>query len=460
MDDKDKNLEDILNSFVKVFPEFISVVGKIQHRGDSVDFHTLDDLKLCLENPETKNLSPEEQEILFLSVMFHDIAKKETLIDEEHQVPSAHYAKEIIKKLPVSFCEKERIYNLILNSHWTTQNTSAEDLAAIFRHPNDFKIAQILEKADTQSAGFEYSPDENLINEVQKNIKKIQTNAPVLFADNLPEDKSKFPKTEDGIMLLDFTDKEADLEQFGFPAGIKVKDLNLLCHSSSEELSSLLNICDDSKEICSSTSFLNAQNELETYYNNGCSVVLDSTNSDIALGGVNVGCTGGHRGFEHFKDYIYTRNTTNKNDEYKAERNKRQRKEIADFLKKELKLSDDEYVEFFNLVEKYKNKKEIEDLQLDSGRIINADKINEALNNLHKYMLKNREDAEYINEVVVFQPKIQAIVLNKKSFLNSAIKNTETENAIKTNNIPVFKYTCSLRNINSAFDNSCSTGWK
>lgn len=436
LDEEDEKLQNVLNDFAKVFPEFLSVVGKIQHRGDSIDYHTLDDLKMCLNNPETKTLTKEEQEILFLSVMFHDIAKKESAIDDGHQLPSAYYAKEIIKKLPVSFSEKERIYNLILNSHWTTEGKSSEDLAAIFRHPNDFKMAQILAKADTISAGFEYAPDEKVIEETEANIKKIQTNGIILFADNLPVDKSKFP-TKDGVMYLDFTDKEADLSQYGFHPGTKVKDLNLLCHSTYEKLDGILGVCDDSKEICLSASLLNAQHGLSTGYNYGCNVILDSANSDIAVGGVYTACTGGKRNFEHFKDYVYMRNTTNECEKYKAKRNEEQRKEIPDFLKKELGLSDEEYIEFFNKMEYFDSKKSVQDITLSTGRTIKADNIKEALNTLHNNMLNSKTGGDYINEVVTFQPKIQAVVMNKRCFLKPNDEDAKLLADAKANNIPI-----------------------
>ena len=443
LDDEDKEAEKLLNDFITVFPEFISVIGKIQHRGDSIDHHTLDNLQRCLNNPEIQNLTEEEQLILFFSVMFHDIAKKQELIDDGHQRPSAIYAKEIIKKVPISMQEKEQIYNLIVNSHWLTEGKSAKDLGAVFRHNNEFKIAQIMAKADCESSGFEYAPSEAQINAINENINKIKSNGISLFADNLPDDTSKFPTDKDGVKYLDFTDKEADLSVYGFPEGTKVKDLNLLSHNASTNFESLVNLCDDSKEICLSSSFLNASDKICTDYNLGyshenCNVILYSSNADIALAGVKVGCTGGKRGFEHFKDFVYGENNSYKNEENRAEKNKRQRNELPNYLKEQLNLSDDEYFELYKHLEKYSDKRDIQAVTLNSGKTLDAKTIKDALNNMHEYLLtSNKNSNEYINEVVVFQPKIQAVILSKKSFFNSDLEHSKLKQTAKNNDIPI-----------------------
>ncbi len=443
LDKQDKEMEKFLNEFIKVFPEFISIIGKIQHRGDSIDHHTLDNLQRCLNNPEIKKLTKEEQRILFFSVMFHDIAKKQKLIDDGHQRPSSIYAKEIMKKVPISFKEKEQIYNLIANSHWLTDGKNVSDLGAKFRHNNEFTIAQIMSKADSESSGFEYAPSLKRINLINEKINKIQSNGIPLFADNLPEDTSKFPTDKDGVKYLDFTDKEADLSAYGFPQGTKVKDLNLLSHNASSNFSSLTDICDDSKEICLSTSFLNASGDICTHYNQiysyeNCDVIIYSSNSDIALAGVNVGCTGGKRGFENFKDYVYGENHCYLNENNKDKQNIEERSELPNYIKKELNLSDIEYLELYRHLEKYSDKRDIQSLTLSSGRTLESQTIKLALNNMHKYLLDgNANGSGYKNEIVVFQPKIQALVMKKNSFMKSDIENSKLKQTAKNNNIPI-----------------------
>ena len=430
---EDKVAEEVLNEFIRVFPEFISVVGKIQHRGDSIDKHTLEDIQLCLKNPETKTLSKEEFRILFLSVMFHDIAKRQKMVDEGHAKPSAYFAKELVKKLPINSDEKKRIYNIIINSHWVTDGTDAKDLAASYRYFNDFKIAQIIAKADAESAGFTYAANESTVDEINSNIEFIRKNGIPIFADNLPVDKSKFPQDAEGVKYLDFSDPDKDLSEFGFAQGTKVKDLNFLCHSSHGTLNELSAICDDSKEICLSSSLLNVNYGLSTNYNSGVSVILHSSNSDIALAGKKVGCTGGQRGRDAFETYIFMQGKN----ESEAKRNKNFRTELPNFIKKELNLTDEEYYEFFDLIDKFDKKECLKDIKLKSGRIISAEETARALDNMHQYMLAAQNKGDYINEVVVFQPKIEAVVMSKKDFINSSIKDNQIKQTAKENNIPI-----------------------
>ncbi len=438
LDEEDIEAQEFLNSFIEVFPEFISIIGKIQHRGDGIDCHTIEVLQNCINNPQTSSLSKDEQCILFMTVMFHDIAKKEKVIDSEHQKPSAYFAKEIIKKAPISHAQKERIYNLIMNSHWATESKSEKDLGAIFRHKNDFKIAQIIAKADAESAGFKYLNPEDRIKEINENIAKIQSSGIALFADNLPSDTSKFPKDSDGIKYLDLTDKEEDLTKYGFAEGVKVKDLNFLVHSTYESLDELNKICDDSKEICLSSSLLSANGSLSNYWNGECSVILDCVNSDIALGGINVGCTGGQRGFEHFKDYVYMENNCWESEQNKVEHIKRQRQELVNYLKTELDLTDEEYLEFYLALEEYDSKRKIEDITLKSGRKIDSKTTRKAIEKMQAYVLKGRESGNsYPNEVVVFQPKIQAVVMSKEKYIKSSIETNKIKQDALKNNIPI-----------------------
>ena len=166
---ENKQTEKVLNEFINIFPEFISVIGKIQHRGDSIDFHTLEDLQICLNDSRTKDLPKEEQEILFLAVMFHDIAKKQRVLHHGHQKISAYFARKILDRIPISSDEKERIVTLIRNSHWVTDYKRPMDLAGKLKTKDDFKMAQILGYADVTSSGFTYS---NAVNDLR--IKEVE----------------------------------------------------------------------------------------------------------------------------------------------------------------------------------------------------------------------------------------------------------------------------------------------
>ena len=170
----------------------------------------------------------------------------------------------------------------------------------------------------------------------------------------------------------------------------KVKNLNLLSHNASSSFSSLADICNESKKICLSTSLLNASGDICTHYNQiysyeNCDVILYSSNSDIALAGINVGCTGGKRGFEHFKDYVYGESICFPNEKRRDEQNIEQRNELPNYIKNELNLSDSEYLELYRHLENYSDKRDIQSITLSSGRTIDAKTIKHTLNKMHKY---------------------------------------------------------------------------
>jgi len=439
---EDKKAQDVLNQFIKVFPEFVSVIGKIQHRGDSIDFHTLDDLKRCLLDPRTKTLSPKEQRILFLSVMFHDIAKKQGVVDKGHQKPSAYYAKEILKKLPITYDEKERIYNLIYNSHWTTDGSTIQDIALNFRYNNDFKMAQILAKADGASAGFDFPVTSRQLEDIQKCIDKINSTGIPLFADNLPDDKTKFPINKEGIRYLDFTDENKDLSEYGFKKGTTVKDLNFLCHNTTNSIEEFIGICDDSKEICLSAELKNGSNRgIITNYNSGYNgnshVILHCSNENIGAGGIDVSCTGGKKGRREFKNYVFTSYFQEPENNFQRKLTEKYRTEISNGLKEKLNLDDMEYAEFFSKINDFKTKEDIQDIELSTGKTLRAKQIIEALSDLQKQLTKNTKNESYINEIIIFRPKVEAIIMGKYGFFHKPIEKSDIKKVAKENNIPV-----------------------
>jgi hypothetical protein len=235
LEPEDKALEDELNKIIKAFPEFTSIIGKIEHRGDSIDYHTLDDLKRIMSDDRFDELADNEKQILTVATLFHDFGKTQGEVDEGHAKKSAMIAKEIIKKTELSNDDKERIYNLIIHSHWLVDGSSDKDIAFYFRRPNDFLMAEIFEESDSNSAGFEYEPSEKKIATIKSNIDKINTTGIPLFADNLPTEDKYYDKTPSGIRYLDFRDPEASAEKYGYPAGTKIKDLKFLCHSSDDK---------------------------------------------------------------------------------------------------------------------------------------------------------------------------------------------------------------------------------
>lgn len=391
---EDKDLETELNKIIKAYPEFISVIGKIQHRGDSIDYHTMDDMKRILNDPQYNELQESEQKILTTATLFHDFGKIQGEVDEGHARKSAIAAKEIIKKTSFTNDEKERIYNLINHSHWLVDGSSNEDIAFVFRRPNDFKMAEIFEKADCNSAGFEYGPSSRQITEIKKNIEKINSNGVLLFPDKLPTEDKYYDRTANGIRYLDFRDPEMSVEKYGYPAGTKVKDLKFLCHSSSDDQDNFKALCDDSKEVCLSTSLLDYRHRFSTGYNGMGSYIMDASNANILFGGNDIANTGGHRGYEYAKNTCYLRTSTGYITDMEEVRPR-----ISKQIKSDLGLSDEEYSELYT---KLCNKENIE----------GPDELISSIEHIKQELVrpKSKEEASYTNEIVIYNPKILAEV--------------------------------------------------
>ncbi len=408
LDKEDKDLETELNNIIQAFPEFISVIGKIQHRGDSIDYHTMDDMKRILNDKDFKTLPDTEKRILTIATLFHDFGKIQREVDNGHAKKSAILTKEILKKTELSYDEKERIFNLINHSHWLVDGSSNEDIAFDFRRPNDFKMAEIFERADSNSSGFKYCPNPEKISQIKNNIEKINQTGIPLFVNQLPKEDKYYDKTTSGIRYLDLRDPEMSVEKYGYPKGTKVKDLKFLCHSSSDDSSDFEAICDDSKEVCLSTSLLDYRTKFSTGYNSEGAYIVSGNNTNIVIGGKNVSCTGGHRGREYAKRAMYLEET-----QKGFLSNNSQRLIIPNQIKEKLNLSDVEYSELYKNICNLENLEDVPDVILKNGRTIKAEDIKQTISDIQSELVRPRTENEkgYTNEIVVYNPKIEARVL-------------------------------------------------
>lgn len=404
LDKKDKMLEVELNNLIKAYPEFISVMGKIQHRGDSIDFHTMDDMKREFNTSDFQNLPEKEQTILATATLFHDFGKVQGVLDVGHARKSAIAAKEIIKKTNYSLDDKERIYNLINHSHWLVDGSTSDDIAFAFRRPKDFEMAEIFERADCNSAGFEYNPPIDRMQRIHGKIKRINTTGIPIFANNLPTEDKYFDKTPSGIRYLDLRDPDMPVEKYGYPVGTRVKDLKFLCHSSNDTESDFKTLCDDSKEVCLSTSLLDYRKRFTTGYNSFGDYIVSGNNANIILGGKDLACTGGHRGYEYAKEM-----TNYDHPNYQKER----REEIPTKIRDRLNLSQEEYTELFSKICNAKSLEDIKDVTLSNGEEISKETIQHTINDIQRELIRPKELGEsgYTNEFVVYNPKVEGVVL-------------------------------------------------
>lgn len=435
-----KEAQKFFNIVIQAFPELTSIIGKKQNQehANTLDIHTFKVIKNVVLHPLFEELTESEKRVLIVASLFHDIGKKEGSVDYEHPQKSAAYSLELMKKLQFNSLEKERLFNLIDMGHWaqymSNESKTAEDIAAVFRHPNDFKMAKIFSFADLISVSrnlYESLKDiqKNHAINVETELNNIKRKGIVLFADDIPSSYTQLPKNDDGIFIIDFTDKNSDVSYLGYPKGTKVKDLKMLAHSSDAPPKEFTMECSPSHKICLSTSLLDDGN-FRTLYNSKTHVIIKPVNSDIAVVSKGLCSSGFQRGFEEFKKYLFDTTVSN----FKSTKiNPEERRLISDIIREDLNLDSDEYAQMYEQLASVNDLNNIKDISLKNGRIILKEDIINSVKHVQSFLLQEIDPRDYKNEVVVFSPKIAAFVEDSREYEN----NTELKQVAKENNIPV-----------------------
>lgn len=170
------------NAITKAFPEFLTTIGKLQHKTHSysVDVHTLKVLQGVMQNPKYQTLTNEDKRVLQIAVLMHDITKKEGEIDKSHPACSAKDAAFILNKFDISQEVKNRICLIIRNHDWLERynkgQTSAQEFAQILKDGNNFLMECILAEADlkaVQRGGAFYEKYSPVLNTGYEEIKNL-----------------------------------------------------------------------------------------------------------------------------------------------------------------------------------------------------------------------------------------------------------------------------------------------
>lgn len=172
-----------LNSIISAFPEFLTLIGKVQHHTHSysVDVHTLKVLQGVMKNPLFKTLKEDDKFALQMAVLMHDITKKEGEIDKSHPACSAKDASFILNKIDIPTELKSKICLLIKNHDWLERYnkgiTTAQEFADIFAEDNCiFLMLCILAEADlkaVQRGGAFYHKYSATLNQGYKEISEL-----------------------------------------------------------------------------------------------------------------------------------------------------------------------------------------------------------------------------------------------------------------------------------------------
>ena len=278
VDIPDKEVKEILDGLIKGLPEFTSIVGKQQHRTHSysVDIHMLKVLQDAMNNPAYSKLSDKSKTVLKFAAILHDVGKAAGVVDSNHFRTSANYMSSILDKFNLPTEMKHQIIDAVDNHHWfgdfNTDKLSAQDVAAKCRRSGDLDVYKILAKADLAnvSSTFHYRITgtsnkaeydafiDKKMSEVDVEIKKMNSNAPVVFDSKILNGGKKFPTkkvVKDGVeynvRVLNLADlpEGMPLEKYGFVPGTTKENATFGVHFSDSPRESYDVITSDTRRL-------------------------------------------------------------------------------------------------------------------------------------------------------------------------------------------------------------------
>jgi len=432
-----EDVNNILNSLIKTYPEFINIIGKKQHKthGSSLDIHILMVLSNAFKNKEYKNLSDIDKVKLKLAILFHDIAKTENKIDVSHPYNSAQYAKDLLRKLNLPDVVKNDIVELIKKHHWlkdyNTGEVGVEKTALLFRKKDEIKLARIMAEADLKgvSEGFWNAHKNALSTEKQNSINlalnKINSTGQIIYSSKIikPEliPNIEYENEKYRVLNLVNIDENEDLSKYGFLPKVTKKNLRMFIHVFSPfNIKSLLDLnyyLKTDEEVVLSASYISPENK-KTYYGEKFGVLLDEGLSDIVSATRNNQGSGTRK---DLSDFVFN-----------SIKDTRFRREIPNYIKKRLKINDEEYAELFNYVmgKKYLTQIKDEEKIVINNREFSAKDIKEIILSAQESIISKQQ-----NEVCLYKPQIKGLIA-KVEKINEVPK--EFLLFAKQNDLPIF----------------------
>ena len=431
-----------LNNIFEAIPELKAIIGKKQHETHSytVDIHTLNVLQEVMRNPNFKNLSVNDQKILTISTLLHDISKQEGIIDKQHPQNSAFDAYTLCSKLGLTKKEQKQVHKIIKYHDWLEKYNNpdlsnierkefAQFIAYELKNQNDFELAAMLTEADLKGVsadGYFYDKYKNVynngVNEISKLIEEIKSTEIYLPQTDIPK-ASKIKA--DGKIVVEknirghkvkvfYLKKGESLEHLGFPKGTKSDDISLLYHGllgTEEECKKYLSLLEslgdiDNDAIISTT--LVGNYSPSTYTSQG--LIYKADCDDIIAGAYyNLGSGRGEDKIlsKAIKDYVFSNN-------YR----KKDRSFMSDKIKEKLNLSNSEYRKLYDEIKG----KSITDLEVTHPEIAKA--MREIILEIDSLRINDTSQMtsftqKYISEFLVKQGKIDAVACTEGKAVES-----------------------------------------
>ena len=336
---KDGELKKFFDAVVKGLPEFTEIIGKEQHNTHeySVDIHTLKVLQSAMNNPLYSTLSDNDKTVLKLSVLLHDLGKPGGKIDDTHANTSAYYADGILEKIKLPSDVKDRITDIIQNHHWFGKYNmgllSIEDVAVRCRRFEDYKIYQIMAKADfenvnkyfhlggksggaTTKAEFDKYMKEKMTPIGQALEKLYSRHNPVFYTRFIgngklfPTEKIKIGNEVVELRVLDLNklSDKASLEPYGFPKGTTKENVRFLVHMTRPNTANFESVIHLTQNRLNhntwSTSIIKPSNNV-TYENLASGFVFDADQVNFADAFFENIASGNSKTLEDFRDILF-----------------------------------------------------------------------------------------------------------------------------------------------------------
>ena len=365
------DMAQTFNDILKALPELYSVIGKKQHKTHdyTVDIHSLAVLQECVKTPYFDTLSKKEKQELMFAALLHDITKEERTRDRSHPANSAYDAYYILEKFGVDNVERLNIYQLIkshdLLEHCNKAKTAEEQTALLqkytyeLRADNLSELAIMLTKADLASVKRDGSFFEKYQEAFKEVSEKLRTEVKQLQKTAIPLPQTRIPKASemkaDGINVEEITimnkkgnkiknkvlylKKGLDLSKYGFDKGVSAENFNVIVHSFDDNIQQvMLDALDlpDMDALLSASYIFWEKGNYHTFRPQGFIKNIPADNIGVAY-------------YRDFGSGI-KKNEDMLISEYLQGGSYLYRKYFSDLMKKELNLSDEQYIDLYRKI--------------------------------------------------------------------------------------------------------------
>ncbi len=440
-----KEIENLLSEILNPLCELRTMISKRQHSTHEADLlkHSLKVMQKVVQNPMFSSLNSSDKKIMLLGSLFHDISKKESMVDRKHPEKSALESHFLLQKLNLTNIEQYKLYSLIRYHQWFGDINKAGyrsfenqiiSTAYDLQYDNLFELSKIFTIADLKAVKRDnsfYDDKKDIFKDISKKVEEkimdFKATQPLLPVTKFPsasriresikyinKDYSTNLKgvyvDEKGLVIIKFNEVSNEVwEKIGFDKntvskGITAPNINtgnikFFVHGFEDEWE-LLNFYEfslpDSNALLSTTYCENPESKFRFYKPQG--VIINTQTQNIHGGGKNDSGSGFKKSVEAFKRRCI------------IDKDNQDRTFISDLIKKSFNFDDMEYI---NFLEENKNK---------SFTQINQDTSNKLIRVLSTIKPNIKFEKRNYNEFFVSNPEIMAVYAYSSNAIVGNIK--------------------------------------